>query len=271
MMKQCINKYLILLCGLIVFSGNSYSQKDQTLFFGVNVGAKLANKNYALRYSGAYQDELYNSLINPIHQNELYMRLGDKTYYMPYDSYPTNIRYSPGLVTGVTLGYQVSPNFQMSLDGNFSKLKVKSNFTIVVEDPSNWTSEPVIELGTLYAEESRFDGRYNLDYVFDGGKAKFILGVSGIFTAWRIDEHFASIRDYNMQLFSKFNPTNNFNNKVSGMGWGGGINIGCEYRVNEKIVAQIMYQPYQTRVDYGFIIYKNLLLQHDLTVRFLWK
>lgn len=270
-MKQCIKKYLIFLGATFLMYGNGYGQKDQTLFFGVNVGTKLANKNYAVRYSGAYQDELYYALTNPYHYNEIYMRLGDRHYSMPYDSYPTNIRYTPAIVTGVTVGYQVSPNFQMSLDANFSKLKVRSAFTIEVEDPSNWTSEPVIELGSLYAEESRFDGRYNLDYVFDGDRAKFILGVSGLFTAWRIDEHFASIRDYNMQLFSKHNPTNNFNNKVSGMGWGAGLNIGCEYRVNEKIVAQIMYQPYHTKVDYGFIPSKKLLLQHDLTVRFLWK
>jgi hypothetical protein len=262
---------LTLLIGLNLISVKGFSQKDQTLFFGVNVGAKLANKNYALRYSGAYQDELYYALSNPNHYNAIYILLGDKGFYMPFDSYPTNIRYSPGIVTGVTAGYQVSPNFQMSLDANFSKLKIKDAFTIVVEDPSNWTAEPVIEVGQLYAEESRFDGRFNLDYVFDGDKVKFISGVSGIFTAWRIDEHFASIRGYNIQLFSKHNPINNFTNKVSGLGWGGGINLGIEYRVNDKIVSQLLYQPYHTAVNYGFNINKRILIQHDLTLRLLWK
>lgn len=270
-MKQCLKKYLLIVTGIFFFTLNGYGQKDKTLFFGVNVGAKLANKNYAVRYSGAYQDELYYALSNPFNYNEIYIRLGDKDYYMANDALPTNIKYSPAIVTGVTMGYQVSPNFQMSLDANFSKLKIKDAFTIVVQDPTNWTSEPVIELGQLYGEESRFDGRYNLDYIFDGDKAKMILGISGLFTAWRIDEHYASIRGYNMQFYSPHNPTNNINNKVSGIGWGVGLNIGCEYRVNDKIVSQIMYQPYQTKVDYGFTPSKKILIQHDLTVRFLLK
>ncbi|MBI3135651.1 MAG: hypothetical protein HYZ14_13325 [Bacteroidetes bacterium] len=255
----------ILICSTVT------AQKDKALFFGVNVGTKLANKNYAIRYSGLYQNELENTLLTTYNYNQIYMALGDKNFYLPYDAFPTNIKYSPGLLTGITLGYQVNPNFQMSMDANFNKLKVRDAFTIYVDDPSNWTSEPVIKVGQLYAEESRFDGRFNLDYVFDGGKARFMAGVSGLFTAWRIDEQFATIQGYTMQLFTVHSPTNNITNTVSGMGWGGGINIGCEYRVNDKIVSQILYQPYQTKVDYGFTINKKLLIQHDLTVRFLWK
>lgn len=265
------SKITLLFICLIVYSGVSLSQKDQTLFFGVNVGVKFANKNYAIRYSGAYNDELYYALNNEYNYNQIYMLLGDRHFYQPVDTYPTNIRYTPAIITGVTAGYQVSPNFQMSLDANFSKLKVRDVFSVVVEDPSNWTSEPVITLGELYAEESRLDCRFNLDYVFEGDKLKPMLGASGIFNAWRIDSHIATLQGHQMPLHSQFNPLNNITNKVSGMGWGFGINVGFEYRINEKIVSQVLYQPYHTKVDYGFTISKRLLVQHDLTVRFLWK
>lgn len=263
---------LLIVCLHFSVSSTLLAQKDQTLFFGINVGTKLANKNYAVRYSGLYQNELYNTLIgNPYNYNQVYINLGDINFYLPYDAYPGNIHYSPGILTGVTGGYQVSPNFQMSVDANFSKLKVKDFFTIVIEDPSNFTTEPTIRIGQLYAQEGRFDGRFNLDYVFDGDRTRFIMGASGIFNAWRIEQQTALIANYTMSLFSQHNPINNFTNKVSGMGWGGGINIGFEYRVNEKIVAQVLYQPYQTKVDYGFTTSKRLLLQHDLTARILWK
>jgi hypothetical protein len=75
-----------------------------------------------------------------------------------------------------------------------------------------------------------------------------------------------------MPLFSKFSSVPpNETNIVRGSGLGLGMNIGFEYRINEKIVSQIMYQPYQTFVDYGIVINKKVLLQHDFTVRFLWK
>ena len=271
-------RQVLLFFPVFVFALAAGAQKDKTLFFGLNVGTKLANKNYAGRYNGAYPyttieaSELYAALNTPINYDQIYQRLGDKHFALTYDSYPSNMRYVPGIITGVTAGYQTSPNFQMSLDANFSKLKARNVFTIEVYDPGNFTSEPVIDLGELYAEESRFDGRYNLDYVFDApGKARFMFGVSGMFTAWRIDKQLAIFEGYQMPLFSVHNPANNYFIVTRGMGWGGGLNIGVEYRVNEKMVAQVLYQPYQTKVNYGFSITKRLLLQHDITVRILWK
>ena len=264
-------KYLLVVFGALILINSASAQKDRSLFFGVNVGVKLANKNYAARYSGAYQNELYYAINQQFTYDEIYRLLGDKHFALAYDAYPLNMRYSPGLVTGLTVGYQLNPNIQMSLDANFNKLTAKDVFTVEVFDPTNGTSEPVINIGQLVGKESRFDGRYNIDYVADGTKARFIIGLSGIFNAWRIDEHVAIFQGYSMPLFSKFNPTNNFTNKVSGMGWGGGINIGVEYPFSDNIIAQIMYQPYQTKVDYGYLINKRIILQHDLTVRFLWK
>lgn len=271
-------KQFVLLALLFVLNHNSMSQKDQTLFFGVNVGTKLANKNYAARYNGAYpfstleSSELYVMINTLYNYDKIYQQLGDKHFALTEESYTTNMKYAPGIVTGVTIGYQVSPNFQMSLDANFAKLKSRNVFTIEVYDPGNFTSEPVIELGDLYAEESRFDGRFNLDYVTDeSNKLKYIFGVSGLFTAWRIDEHFAMFQGYKMPLFTVHNPANNFFNITKGIGWGGGLNLGLEYRVNDKIVAQLLYQPYHTKVNYGFTIPKRVLLQHDITVRLLWK
>lgn len=261
-------KHLVLVIFLFSISVVK-AQKDKTIFFGVNVGVKFANKNYATRYNGLYQNGLENALYNTYNYQEIYQMLGDKHFEL--SEVPGNIRYTPGLLTGLIAGYQLSPNLQANIDANFSKLKVRDVYTIVIYDPSNWTSEPVIGTGNLYAEESRFNGRFNFDYIGDGDKTKFIFGVSGVFSAWRIDEFFAEYQGYTMPLFSKHSPNNNLGNVVSGTGWGGGINIGVEYRVNDKIVAQVMYQPYQTWLDYDVYIEKKLLLQHDLSVRFLWK
>lgn len=266
---------------LILFTGFSFfgfSQKDkeQTLFFGVNIGTKLANKNYAWRYSGFYgypgATQLESALYNEYNENIIKELLEGNNFTVPYDAYSQNIRYTPGLLTGVTIGYQVSPNLQMSVDGNFNKLKVRDVFSIKVLDGSVQTSQDQYRLGEIYAEESRFEGRYNVDYVYDGNKARFILGGSGLFSFWRMDQHIASFMGHNMSLYTVHSatPQNEFN-ITRGSGWGLGMNFGVEYRVNDKIVSQIMYQPYQTFVNYGIAIEKRFLPQHDITVRFLWK
>lgn len=271
---------------LIIFQ-NAYSQDEQKFFVGVNVGAKFANKNYAQRYNGIYPVSgnvgyLETVLLQQNNYQQLYSILGEKNFLVPFDSYPTNIKYTPGLLTGVTLGYKLSPTLQIGIDADFSKLKVRDFFSLEVIDPSNTTSQAQYQLGNIYAEESRFNGRFNFDYIIEGESVNFIVGASGIFSAWKIDEHFAVFNDYIMPLFSVHNPNNNFSVRTSGTGWGGGINAGVEYRLKENIVLQLMYQPYMQRTDYlntksqiaawgSSYIPDKFRLEHDLTLRILWK
>jgi hypothetical protein len=276
-MRITLLSFLIFSYSLSVFS---QKDKDKTLFVGVTLGTKIANKHYADRYSGIYsfngtnQTQLEGTLINNIQNYEAIRQLlGGYDFQIPYPGgYSSNITYTPGLLTGVTLGYQISPNLQVSIDGNINRLKVKNVFSLEVFDGSIQTSQEQYELGQIYAEESRFDGRFNFDYKSEGNKVDYIIGLSGLFSAWRIDKHSAIFRSYEMQIFSQFNPDPNSALNINrGSGIGFGINLGVEYRINEKIVSQIMYQPYQSFMDYGIPINKRFLPQHDLIVRLLWK
>ncbi len=270
----------ILSLAIFIISFKSFTQDDKgrSFFVGVNVGTKIANKNYALRYSGAYsylgtnQTELEFALNRPNTYNAIRDLLGGIDFIVPFDAYSTNIRYTPGLLTGVTLGYQINPNLQITADGNFNRLKVQDFFTIQVLDGSVQVSEAQLQLGEIFAEESRFDGRFNFDYVADGDRFKFIIGGSLLYSFWRIDEHFAVFRGLPIQLFSQFSgiPSSDIN-VTRGQGSGIGLNLGTEYRINEKIVSQIMYQPYHSFVNYGFNINKRIILQHDIGIRFFWK
>src|SRR5690606_7028816 len=139
----------------------------------------------------------------------------------------------------------------IGLDADFSKLRVITGYTLNVYDASQTTSQPIYETGEIVADESRFNGRFNIDYIIKGnGSINYIGGVSGLFNAWKIDRHVAFFREFQMPLFSVHNPANNFTAKTGGMGWGFGLNAGLEYRFSKKIVAQLMYQPYLQRTDY---------------------
>ena len=264
------------------------AQEDQKFFFGVNVGAKFANKNYALRYQGYYPNTgLTGNLENVLYQQNNYDRiyniLGEKNFQLPYDTYPTNIRCTPGIITGVCLGYKLGPSLQFSVDANFSRLKIRDFFTIEVLDASNTTSQEQYRVGNLYGEESRFNGRFNMDYVVKGESVNLIGGLSGIFHAWRIEEHLAIFEEYIMPLHSKFqNAAQQSTVKIAGSGFGFGVNLGVEYDLNEKIVLQLMYQPYVQRADYfntkstianlgGAYIKDRYRLEHDLILRIMWK
>ncbi|HIP35476.1 MAG TPA: hypothetical protein EYG85_01330 [Crocinitomix sp.] len=256
--------------------------QDSKLFFGLNVGAKFGNKNYALRYTGAYQNELPLQFDNPNIYQQVFQSLGDKNF--TFSQFNERYRYTPAMNLGLLIGYNTSPNLQASIAINFSRLKMLSTYTLEVIDPSNFTTQGQYVTGNILGEESRFNGKFNLDYIFDGDKVRFIIGASGLFLAWRIEKQFAELNNESiiLPLFSLHNPNNNITTKTSGMGWGYGVNTGIEFNLNDKFKGQLMYQPYLSRVEY-FVTknQKELLgtsyqkpqhrLEHDLTLRLIWK
>lgn len=269
-----IRNYLLLLffSYSFVVSAQDDNFSERRFFAGVNIGTKIANRNYAFRYAGWYQDELPNAIYNnPIVYNDIRLSLGDLDWILPFDYAPARPRYSPGLLTGILLGWKMTPELQVSVEGNFNRLKMQDVFSIEVLDPGNQTSQEIFRLGDIYAVESRFNGRFNIDYINPGEKASLILGIHGIFGAWRIDEQVYQFNNILVPIFSVHNPTNSIIKKVTGIGWGAGINLGVEYRFNEQIVAQLMYQPHHAQYDFDYEIPQRIRLQHDIMVRILWK
>ena len=92
----------------------------QRFFLGINVGVKFANKNYAARYGGWYQDQLELALAQTglpnSNYNIIFEMLGQRDFFLDYTGFPNVVRYQPGLLTGVTAGYKLSPNLQIGID-----------------------------------------------------------------------------------------------------------------------------------------------------------
>lgn len=275
-------KVNLLLIFVFVSTLTAFSQEKQTFVVGINVGGKFANRYYAGRYTGAYQDELPTLLSQQQIHQDIYLVLGNKDF--SFSDYNQNFRYNPAFNFGFVVGYNVSPNFQASIDANFSKLKVNTSYTLEILDPLNFTSQEQYMTGYIIGQEGRFNGRFNLDYISDGEKTKFIIGASGLFTSWRMEQLIAEVNNeaYLLSLYSIHDPNNNFTKKTSGSGWGYGINIGVEYKLNDQFTLQAMYQPYFSKSEYfvtksqkenNLSLYqkpKNRL-EHDITLRILWK
>ena len=256
--------------------------QDKKFFIGLNIGAKFANKLYAKRYTGAYQKELPNLLSQQQVHQQIYLTLGNQDF--EFYEFSESYSYTPAINYGVLVGYAVSPNIQASIDANFCQPKIETTYNVRLFDQANQTTQDQYKVGHILGKEGRFNGKFNIDYIFDGNKAKFIVGIQGLFLSWRMEEQIYELADekwiYN--AYSVHNSTNNFTKKTSGSGWGYGLNIGVEYRLNNKFVAQLMYQPYFSRVEYfatnsqittAGVNYLGLTnqLEHDLTLRIQWK
>lgn len=275
---------LKLLLTLSLFANIVLLAQEKKIFLGLNVGAKFANRNYAFRHTGAYQNELPTLLSNQQIHTQIELLLNND---FEFDQFNEDYKYTPAINYGVLLGYAVTPNLQASIDANFCQPKVQTTYTVRLIQPGNETSQDYYKVGGVLGKEGRFNGKFNLDYIFDGSKARFIIGIQGLFLSWRMEELIYELADeqwiYNS--YSVHNVTNNFTKKTSGSGLGYGLNLGFEYRLNEKIVAQFMYQPYLSRIEYFYTEsqieqlessgaeYPGVLsrLEHDITLRLHWK
>lgn len=273
---------LKLILTLFVFTNITLLAQEKKFFVGFNIGVKFSNKNYALRYTGSYQNELPNLLSNQQIHQQLYQSLGNQDF--EFFEYNLNYKYTPAINYGALVGYTVAPNLQASIDANFSQPKVQTTYTIKLFDPGNQTSQDQYKVGNILGKEARFNGKFNLDYIFDAEDVKFIIGVQGIFLSWRMESLIYELADekwlYNS--YSVHNVTNNITKKTSGSGWGYGLNLGVEYRLNKKFIAQLMYQPYLSRLEYFYTKsqveavgsnYSGVFnrLEHDLTLRIQWR
>lgn len=267
---------------IVLLTANIANAQDIKRFiFGVNAGGKFANRNYAERYAGAHNEQLPIFFSNPDTYQRVRQLLGNQDFQ--FFDYSDLYRYQAAPVYGVNVGFQASRNLSFEADLNFSNLRMLGGYTLEVNDPTNFTSQPRFENGNISGRESRFNGRINVMYTTDGEKVKGVFGLSGILNSWRMEENIVELNGTILtNLFSQFNANNGFNAKVRGTGFGYGVNMGVEIPFKEGIVMQIVYQPYVTRMDYftpndvitalgDSYVRPDMRLEHDIIARFIWR
>ena len=272
---------LKLLLFFLLFTNIVGAQEVKRFIFGVNVGVKFANKNYAIRYTGYYNDQLIN-YFNIQNNYQIVRALLDNRDFS-FDSYSDLYRFQPAPVYGVNLGFQASPNLCFEFDFNFSNIKMLGGYTLRIDDPGNFTSQDIYANGFITGKESRFNGRVNMNYTSEGDKVRVVAGLSGLLNSWRMEENLVELNGKILtNLYSQFNVGNGFTSRVQGSGFGYGVNLGIEVPFKEGIVMQILYQPYITRMDYfnsnqiiddigDAYVKPQRRLEHDIIARFVWR
>ncbi|WP_258541436.1 hypothetical protein [Parvicella tangerina] len=268
-MKKVLQSFLVLL-----ISVSGVAQDDSGIFFGVNLGAHIANKKTAIMYSGGSNFSLYGIEWAFDHPN--YKPDFDNYFQYPYEivELPQDMTYRPSLEIGGIIGYSVDQSLDIFLEANVGMLKVQDVFVVEIQDPTSTSVDYPLEQFPVFGEEQRLNINAGLRFtVFENNGVIGYLPLFGNFNSVKIERNYFVVnnREYNIV----HNIQGITNERPGGTGFGGGSGFGFKYRLSDQIILDASYNAHYTKVT---MIKESSIrpefsewgLHHSVLLRILW-
>lgn len=227
------------------FSDEPISLADESprFFMGANVGAYFANRETAKYYKGS-DDYTFGVLwiwngANPngtTNRNYDIIRteLGELDFVL--GELPDSIRYKPGLITGLNMGYMLNERSGIFMDINVVKLNLVDVVTLWLTDPNNQLQEPTIYQATLIGEEKRLSINLGYRAIFPGDnpQAAPFLEIGANFNNTKPTKNELHIGSLTYNIMPPENSTYYGPRKLGGSGYGALLGGGVHYKFNEN-------------------------------------
>lgn len=142
---------------------------DNGFYFGANLGFYFANRHNAAYYSGAgvnSVDSTISLLKAPLNYYQIKQALNDYDFWLA--ELPSKMNYNPAFLLGVYIKYTME-NSGIIVQFNFSRLKASDVFTLEVDDPNNYSSDPVYKQESIWGTEQRAYIDLGYSYTFSPG------------------------------------------------------------------------------------------------------
>jgi hypothetical protein len=231
------------------FSQNDFSKKKDDgngLYIGVNLGFYFANRNNALYYNGSG----VNNVDSTINYSLNYPRIKEVLLYnFTLAELPAKMHYSPSFLLGVYLKYAIK-NSGIFMQFNFSRLKANDVFTLIVDDPNNYSSEPVYKQEAIWGVEQRASIDLGYSYTFNPEKnyRPFLQFGANLTTTKFIDN---KIRIENLEYSITNYYFNYYKIEQGGVGFGGFAGCGMNLIFSESISIMPTLNIYYTQAKMG--------------------
>jgi hypothetical protein len=245
-------------------------QEDTSKFFiGINFGGYFPNQNTAAMYSGTQGSTPFG--IQSVLSNPFYKPTFDNYFNQhPYSigEYPFEPTYKTAFEIGLHAGYRLSKRFSLFLDFNTVQLRYEQAFTIAIDDPNNQQVGPTFEQVPIFGKENRISVNFGMQYNFyTNGKSTAYLPVFANATDVEMKSNYFVVNNQQYELFHY-----NYNlpeQRIGGIGYGGGTGLGFKFHLNDQILADLYYNLIYTEINLktGF---KERGIQNGLGVRILW-
>ncbi len=249
---------------------NGWDSEQRTGFvFGLNIGAYFGNKNSANFYNGDGTGSINDNQAQKLTIEERLLEsgtptiqqvtnaIGAESFFIPFDSSPLAMRYNPGIMIGLRVGYRFNNENGFFLDANVATLKAADKFTLqtnLLPDPMQGTAD--VRLYNIIGEESRLNITlgYRAAVVINDGSNWYLEGGASML-AIRLEQNFLEIegQTYNLWVDRTFGP-NNINGPTANLtstGYGVFLGTGVEMFFNDRYEVDLGMRLVRDKVIMG--------------------
>lgn len=247
------------------------TEVDSSRFsFGINVGAHFSNNNTAEIYTGTpavTQFGIPNIFSQPFNREAL-----DRYFRYPYQiaEYPFDPVYRTASEIGVHFSYKFGTDLANAIfiDFNTVQLKFEQFFTVAIDDPNNQTTEPTFERIPIFGRENRFHLNLGTQLSLHNGEASnAYFSLFGNINNVQMRRNYIVIDNREYEIFHR--NFNRPNQRLGGIGYGGGAGLGFKFRLTDKIWTDFYYNLYYTQINLKEEL-QPFGVHHGLGLRVIW-
>ncbi len=282
-------KSILLFCALIlVFPVFSQDEEEglpdladdgPRFFVGANAGAYFANQGTANYYRGdtrytfgvewIWQGQNPNGTTNYNYEN-IKASLGDLDFSL--GELPDSMKYKPGMLIGLNLGYMVSQRSGIFADVNIVTLKMTEVVTLWLEDPNNPFVEPTIHQATLTGEEKRLNVTLGYRHLFptSSPQAAPYIEIGASFNNTKPTENKFHVNSLSYSILPPENSSYYGPQKQGGSGYGGVLGAGLHYKMNNNFRFDLGFNLKMEKIYLLPEIEQKFALNGSIYLRFLF-
>ncbi len=218
----------ILFCCFFINTGNS--QNTKKLSVGMNLGAYLPSKAYAVFLNGQHPNGVNRVLTDQIIRPQLEELFG---YPIIDWTFPGNMRYDVNIFGGGYLGLRLDEDVSFIMNFNLLNANVNQPLIISLDNPQNIGGQT--EQAIISAREQRFDVALGIENEFNQiGPLEFYGAGGGMVNYIRLDRHELVVRNTRRYSIMRLQLVGARNKVYDGFGYGAFGQIGARYYFNEK-------------------------------------
>jgi len=161
----CLGCHVSLHAQLINYGGKAFPMPDEPNYelintnigwqLGLGFGIYFPDKAPAKYYDGSRDNRLRNMLVNYQYNYYDLKEYFNHDFDLDTNYLPKNMRYTPALNLFFMSKYNFNENNGLLIEFSYAKLTTTDVFALTIDDPSNMTSEPTLELGQIWGKEER--------------------------------------------------------------------------------------------------------------------